>query len=143
MIPIITAQKRLSVDWQDPLPEYPSVYKEQHTEKAPCHPFRADERNTVHIPAAKKAAQDAQIQRIEQQKSNRYVVKHCTKQFALGVADVLCKYRQQVSRTESRQRPHKAEDAELYACHSVGTNIDLNAKPHKFDLLKYAGKQGI
>ena len=36
------------------LAKYQSVCKEQRTEKAPCRPFRTDESNTVHIPAAKK-----------------------------------------------------------------------------------------
>ena len=106
-------------------------------------PTPGKEGRTVHIPAAEKAVQDAEVQRIEQQKSNRYVVKHCTKQLTLSAADVLCKRCQQVSNAESRQRTHKAEDAELRVCHAFGADVDLNAKPHKPNLLKYAGEQGI
>lgn len=61
----------------------------------------------------------------------------------MSAADVLCKCCQQVPNAESRQRTHKAEDAKLRVCHAVGADIDLNAKPHEVDLLKYAGEQGI
>ena len=61
----------------------------------------------------------------------------------MGVADVLCEHCHQVSDAESRQRTHKAEDAELCVCHAFGANVDLNAKPHEVDLLKYACEQGI
>ena len=128
---------------QYPLPEYQPIYKEQHTGKAPCRPLRAKKGDAVHISAAEKAAQDTQIQRIEQQKGNRYVVKHCAKQLAMSAADVLCKRRDQVSHTRSCQSTHKAEDAELRVCHAVGADVDLNAKSHKPNLLKHAGEQGI
>lgn len=59
------------------------------------------------------------------------------------MADAPCKCRQQVSDAESRQRTHKAEDAELRVCHAFGAEFDLNAKSHKVDLLQYTGKQGI
>ena len=61
----------------------------------------------------------------------------------MSAADVLCKRCQQVSDAESRQRTHKAKDAELRVCHAFGTDVNLNAKPHEVDLLKYAGEQGI
>ena len=61
----------------------------------------------------------------------------------MGAADVLCEHCQQVSDTESRQRTHKAEDAELHVCHAFDADVDLNAKSHKVDLLKHAGEQGI
>ena len=61
----------------------------------------------------------------------------------MSAADVLCKRCQQVSSAESRQRTHKAEDAELRVCHAFGADVDLNTKPHEVDLLKYAGEQGI
>ena len=61
----------------------------------------------------------------------------------MSAADAPCKCREQVSDAESRQRPNKAEDAELRVCHAFGADIDLNAKPHKVDLLKCAGEQGI
>ena len=61
----------------------------------------------------------------------------------MSAADVLCKHCQQISDAESRQRTHKAEDAELRVCHAFGANVDLNAKPHEVDLLKYACEQGI
>ena len=131
------------VDRQYPFPEYQPIYKEQYAEYHPCRPRRAKERNPVHIPAAEKAAQGTEVQRIEQQESNRYVVKHRTKQLTLSAADVLCERCQQVSDTESRQRTHKAEDAELHVCHAFGADVDLNAKSHKVDLLKHAGEQGI
>ena len=70
-------RKRLLIGRQYPLTEYQPIDKEQYTEKASCRPFRAKKGNSVHIPAAKKAAQDTEVQRIEQQKSDRYVVKHC------------------------------------------------------------------
>ena len=135
--------KRLPVDRQYPLPEYHPIDKKQHTEKVSCLPLWAKKGNSVHIPAAEKAAQDTEVQRIEQQKSDRYVVKHRTKQLTLSAADVLCERCQQVSDTESRQRTHKAEDAELHVCHAFGADVDLNAKSHKVDLLKHAGEQGI
>ena len=61
----------------------------------------------------------------------------------MSAADVLCKRCQQVSDAESRQRTHKAEDAELHVCHAFGADADLNAKSHKPNLLKHAGEQGI
>ena len=131
------------VDRQYPFPEYQPIYKEQYAEYYPCRPHRAKERNPVHIPAAEKAAQDTEVQRIEQQESNRYVVKHRTKQLTLNAADVLCERCQQVSDTESRQRTHKAKDSKLHICHVLGIYVDLHAQPHKVDLLEHAGEQGM
>ena len=99
--------------------------------------------DAVHIPAAKEAAQDAEIQRVEQEQGDRYVVHDGAEQFALRTADDLCKRCQQISDAESRQRTYKAEDAELYVCHAFGINIDLNTKPHEIDLLKHAVHEGI
>ena len=68
IVPISSSPgKRLPVDRQYPLPEYHPIDKKQHPEKAPCLPLRAKERDAVHIPAAEKAAQDTEVQRIEQQ----------------------------------------------------------------------------
>lgn len=136
-------RKRPLVGRQYPFPEYQSIDKEQHTEKASCYPFRTKKRDPIHIPAAKKAAQDTEIQRIEQQESNRYVVKHCTEQFALRVADVPYKCCEQIPCTKSRQRTRQAEDAELHVCHAVSVDIYLNAKPHEVDLFEYTDNQGI
>lgn len=61
----------------------------------------------------------------------------------MSVADVLCKRCQQVSDAESCQRTRKTKDAKLCVCHAFGTDVDLNAKSHKVDLLKHAGEQGI
>ena len=131
------------VDRQYPLPEYQPIYKEQRTEKASCRPLWAKKGDAVHIPAAEKAAQDAQVKRVEQQKCNRYVVKHRTKQLAFGMADAPCKCRQQVCCAEGCQRTYKAEDSKLHICHVLSIYVDLNAKSHKPNLLKHAGEQGI
>ena len=71
------------------------------------------------------------------------IVKHRTEQLALRAADVFFKRCQQVSGAEGRQRACKAEDAELHICHAFGADVDLHTKPHKPNLLKYAGEQGI
>lgn len=54
--------KRLPVNRQDPFPEHQRVCKEQSAEYQPCGPFRQKQGDAVHIPTAKQAAQDAEIQ---------------------------------------------------------------------------------
>ena len=61
----------------------------------------------------------------------------------MRAADVFCKRCQQISGAEGRQHACKAEDAELRICHAFGADVDLHAKPHKPNLLKYAGVQAF
>lgn len=50
---------------------------------------------------------------------------------------------QQIRGKKRRQRAREAEQAELRIGHPLGIDIDLHAKPHELDLLKYPGEQGV
>ena len=135
--------KRPLIRGQHPLPEHQSVHKEQHTEERSRQSLRAEQRDAVHIPAAEQAAQDAQIQRVQQQKRDCDVIQDRAQQFTPGAADGPCQRHQQVPHAEGRQRAQQAEDAELRIGHALGVDVDLHAEPHPSDLPEHPGTQGV
>ena len=71
------------------------------------------------------------------QERDRDVVKHRAEQLVLSAADAFCKRCQQIPGAESRQRTHKAEDAELRVRHALGIDVDLHTQHHEVDLPEY------
>ena len=103
--------KRPLIRGQHPLPEHQSVHKEQHTEERSRQSLRAEQRDAVHIPAAEQAAQDAQIQRVQQQKRDCDVIQDRAQQFTPGAAEKIGGFMESVTAANTPEPPGPPEES--------------------------------